>query len=145
MFKYEMESVQHNLTVDKILLYDSTCVFCSRSVQFVLKHDHTKRIHFASLNSTISARLAHQYNIQTNGQGSVIYISAQKHYVKSRAVLEVLKDLGGLWPLFYVFIICPPFVRDRLYDWIAKNRHRLTSNKKSCILLNADQKLRFLD
>jgi predicted DCC family thiol-disulfide oxidoreductase YuxK len=65
-------------------------------------------------------------------------IEEEKIYTKSSAVLNILKRLDGLWPLLYVFIIVPPFIRNPVYDVIAKYRYRWfgaikgESNYRSC-------------
>jgi predicted DCC family thiol-disulfide oxidoreductase YuxK len=57
-------------------------------------------------------------------KGSVLLIQDEKIFTKSSAVLHILKCLDGLWPAFYMFIIVPAFIRDPVYDVIAKYRYR---------------------
>jgi predicted DCC family thiol-disulfide oxidoreductase YuxK len=38
--------------------------------------------------------------------------------------LEILKDIGGVWRLLYLFKIVPVSIRDYVYRLIAANRYR---------------------
>ncbi|HQO31884.1 MAG TPA: DCC1-like thiol-disulfide oxidoreductase family protein, partial [Chitinophagales bacterium] len=38
---------------DKVVLFDGVCNFCESSVQFILRHDKTGSLRFASLQSEI--------------------------------------------------------------------------------------------
>lgn len=140
-----MEKSQKDLRMDKILLYDSECAFCSRSIQLVLNNDRKKQIKFAALDSPTGKKLLLQFDLQKNQQNTVVYISSGNCYIKSRAVLEVLKDLGRAWSVFYIFILCPRFIRDRIYDWVAKNRYRIFPEKNTCIIPDKDQQKQFID
>ena len=57
----------------------------------------------------------------------------------------MLKKLGGPWSLLYAFIIVPPFIRDGIYSWVAKNRYKWFGKKDSCMIPTPDLKERFLD
>ena len=60
--------------------------------------------------------------------------------------LRTLGYLGGVWSaLGVVGRLVPAFVRDRVYDSIAKHRHRLTRADASCILPTPEQRTRFIE
>ena len=64
----------------------------------------------------------------------MVYIKENKYYTRSSAVLNILKDLGGGWSLFYGFIIVPEFIRDFFYNVIARIRYRIFGKKVSCLI-----------
>jgi predicted DCC family thiol-disulfide oxidoreductase YuxK len=66
-------------------------------------------------------------------------------YQRSTAALKVLKDMGGYWKLFYVFIIIPRPLRDMIYDLVAKYRYRIFGKKESCMVPSADLRKRFIE
>jgi predicted DCC family thiol-disulfide oxidoreductase YuxK len=66
-------------------------------------------------------------------------------YQRSTGALNVLKDLGGLWMVFYGFIIIPRPLRDIIYNLIAKYRYRIFGKKDSCMVPSGDIKKRFLE
>ena len=41
----------------RIVLFDGVCVFCERSVGWLLKHDRDRRLHFAPLQGATAAAL----------------------------------------------------------------------------------------
>jgi len=114
------------ITVDKkyIILFDGTCKLCNNVVRFISKNDSRRIFCFISLESDKAAEYLLRYNKKNVNKGSVLLIQGEKIYTKSNAVLHILKCLDGLWPLFFGFIIVPGFIRDPVYDIIAKYRYR---------------------
>jgi predicted DCC family thiol-disulfide oxidoreductase YuxK len=107
-----------------IILFDGTCKLCNNVVRFIAKNDSRKIFCFIPLDSEKASEYLNRYNKKDVNKGSVLLIEEEKIYTKSNAVLHILKCLDGLWPLFYVFIIVPGFIRDPVYDIIAKYRYR---------------------
>jgi predicted DCC family thiol-disulfide oxidoreductase YuxK len=107
-----------------IILFDGTCKLCNNVVRFIAKNDSRKIFCFIPLDSEKASEYLNRYNKKNVNKGSVLLIEEEKIYTKSNAVLHILKCLDGLWPLFYVFIIVPGFIRDPVYDIIAKYRYR---------------------
>jgi predicted DCC family thiol-disulfide oxidoreductase YuxK len=107
-----------------IILFDGTCKLCNNVVRFISKNDSRKIFCFVPLDSEKASEYLGRYNKKDVNKGSVLLIQDEKVFTKSNAVLNILKCLDGLWPLFYVFIIVPAFIRDPVYDIIAKYRYR---------------------
>ena len=99
---------------------------------------------FASLQSEIGRELCKQYNIDTEVVDSIILIKNDKVFIKSSAVLEILKDLPIGWRLFRIGIILPKVVRDWLYDFVVKHRYRIFGKKDECPIPSKDFQDRFL-
>ncbi|HWL13308.1 MAG TPA: DCC1-like thiol-disulfide oxidoreductase family protein [Ureibacillus sp.] len=107
-----------------IILFDGDCHFCNASVQFIIKRDQMKYFKFASLQSEIGRTLLKKFQLPETID-SMVFIEGNSCYVKSTAALKIAKRLDGLWSFLFPFIIIPSFLRDIVYDIIAKNRHRL--------------------
>ena len=75
---------------------------------------------------------------------SIVLVKNNRVYIKSRAALEIAKEMDGGWPLFYAFIILPPFIRDFFYDLLAKYRYKLFGHSETCRVPTADIQDRFL-
>ncbi|MBF8255200.1 MAG: DUF393 protein, partial [Anaerolineales bacterium] len=41
---------------------------------------------------------------------TMVLIDGDKYYVKSSAVLQIMKKMDRLWPFLFVFIVIPPFI-----------------------------------
>ena len=74
-----------------------------------------------------------------------ILVENGKVYDRSTAALKVLKRLNGLWRLFYGFIIVPKFIRDGVYNFIAKNRYQWFGRKDECMIPTPELKAKFLN
>lgn len=66
---------------------------------------------------------------------SIVYIEGKNVFVRSEAVLRILKKLGRGWQFFYFLHIMPSSLRDGLYDFIARTRHRVFGHRSACHLL----------
>lgn len=129
----------------KILLFDGLCNLCNRSVLFVIKRDAQKSIRYASIQSSSGKNLLRQFNIEEAYLGSLIFIEDEKVYLKSSGALRLCRYLKGLWPVVYVFIIVPPFIRNAVYDFIAKNRYQWFGKRETCVVPTIEIKSLFLD
>lgn len=127
-----------------ILLFDGYCNLCQSSVQFVLKHEKKPEIYFASLQSESGIKLLNYYGINPNKVDSLVLIENNKAFIKSSAALRVLKYLKGMYPLGFGFIIIPDFIRNVVYDFIAKNRYKWYGKTDSCMMPDKDLMKRFL-
>jgi predicted DCC family thiol-disulfide oxidoreductase YuxK len=128
-----------------VILFDGVCNLCNASVQFIIKRDSKSVFRFASLQSAIGQNLLRQAGLDTQLLYSVMFMYQGKVYQRSRAALEIAWRLGGLWSLFYVFILIPPFIRNAVYNWVARNRYRWFGVQQTCMMPTPDMKARFLD
>ncbi len=127
-----------------VILFDGVCNLCNASVQFVIKHDKAARFTFASLQSESGQKLLQQYYLKQTDFNSFVLIENDQAYTKSTAALMVAKRLNGLYKLFYGFIIVPPFIRDAVYNLIAKNRYKWFGKKDSCMIPTPALQSKFL-
>lgn len=130
---------------ETILLFDGVCNLCSGSVQFVLKRNEKANVKFASLQSEFGKKLIEQSDLPKDYFGSLVLFKNGKTLAKSDAALQLTKDLSGLWKLAVVFRIVPKFIRDAVYDWIARNRYKWFGKKEVCWVPNPKWQHRFLD
>ncbi|EKN70057.1 hypothetical protein BABA_06761 [Neobacillus bataviensis LMG 21833] len=130
--------------MERIILFDGECNLCDSSVQFIIKRDPVGKFKFASLQSAIGQELLKKHGHKTT-ISSFVLIENGKAYVKSGAAIRISKQLYGLWKVPTVFLVIPPFIRDNLYDVIAKNRYKWFGKKDSCLLPTPEWKDRFLE
>jgi predicted DCC family thiol-disulfide oxidoreductase YuxK len=65
-------------------------------------------------------------------------------YDKSTAVLKISKYLNNGFKLLYFFILIPKFIRDWVYNLIAKNRYKGFGKKENCMIPTLEVQHRFL-
>lgn len=126
-----------------IVLFDGECSFCNSSVNFIIRHDKKDQFRFATLQSEIGKSITKKFNINDTID-SIILIENEKIYLRSTAVLRISKHLNGIYPLLYIFIAIPPFVRDFIYDLIAKNRKSWFVKKETCLMVSEEIKGKFI-
>ncbi|HMH24885.1 MAG TPA: thiol-disulfide oxidoreductase DCC family protein [Puia sp.] len=128
-----------------VVLFDGVCNLCNRSVQFIIRRDPQARFHFASLQSAVGQGLLEKFHLPDHHLSSFVLIEGERIFTRSSAALRVLKHLGGGWKLLYAFWIVPPFIRNGVYDWIARNRYRWFGRQDACWIPTPELKERFLD
>ena len=132
-----------------LLLYDGTCGFCAESVQFVLRHEGSsdRSLRFASLQSPTGVQVRARHPELENVDSVIWYDPAgDVVLVRSRAVLRVLRYLGGVWkPLGVLAAIVPRVIRDTVYDFVARHRHKLVRGGPVCVVPTPEQRDRFVD
>ena len=128
-----------------IILFDGVCNLCNTSVQFVLKRDKKKRFLFASLQGKAGQEILKQFNLPADIFNSFILLEGNRVYTRSAAALRVARLLSGGWKLLYSLIIVPKFIRDAVYNWIARNRYKWFGKREECMIPTPELKERFLD
>jgi predicted DCC family thiol-disulfide oxidoreductase YuxK len=128
----------------KIILFDGVCNLCNGAVVFIIKRDKKNVFKFAALQSEIGQELTSKFNIDTSQVDSIILIDGEKHYEKSTAALRIARELSGGYPLLYGFMVLPGFLRNAVYDYIARNRYKWFGKKESCMIPTPELKSRFL-
>lgn len=129
----------------QLLLYDGVCNLCNGLVRFVIRWDRKRKIQFASLQSETGKSYLEKLGLPTDDLDTLVYVKTGRHFIRSRAVLEVVKDMGGFWRMFYIFIIIPRCLRDPLYRLVGHLRYRVFGKRDSCKIPSPDIQDRFLD
>ena len=128
----------------RIILFDGVCNLCNGFVQFVIQHDPAGQFKFTSLQSDKGQELLKNLPDAYRQIDSVVFLENGRFYQKSAAALRIIRRLSGAWPLLYVLMILPPFLRDWLYSFVARNRYRWFGQQESCMLPTPELKARFL-
>ena len=129
-----------------VLLFDGVCNLCNGFVQFVIKRDSKARFRFAALQSNSAQALLEQAGYANREDlDTVVLIENGKIYTHSDVALQVTGKLGGLWPLFSIFWVLPKFIRDAIYNWVARNRYRWFGKREACMIPTPELRERFID
>jgi len=128
-----------------VILFDGVCNLCNSSVQYVIRHDRDAVFKFASLQSDTGQQLLHKYQLPQNNFNSFVLVEDDKVYTRSGAALRVARKLSGIVKLLYGFIIVPAFLRDAVYNFIARNRYKWFGKKDTCMIPTPALKSRFLN
>src|SRR4029077_2192992 len=82
-----------------ILLYDGVCGLCNRLVQFSLKRDARRCLHFASLQSDFAARILKRHALDPRDLDTVYFVEdygrpEERLSARCDAVISVLQQIG---------------------------------------------------
>ena len=88
--------------------------------------------------------MAAKHGVDTSKTDSILLIDQDKIYAKSTAALKIARHLSGGYPLLYGFMIVPNFIRNWVYDIIAKNRYKWFGRTDSCMVPAPQLKDKFL-
>lgn len=133
-----------NADATAIVLFDGVCNLCDQSVQFIIQRDPKQYFKFAPLQSDLAKQLLQEHELNPKDLERVVLIENGKAYTHSTASLRVVRRLSGAWPLLYVFILVPRFIRNAIYRWVARNRYRWFGKKESCAMPTPENRARFL-
>ena len=126
-----------------IILFDGVCNLCNNTVSFLIKYDKNNIFKFAASQTNAGENIIRQYSILNEGK-SVIFIKDSIVFYKSDAIIEIAKQIKG-WPrIFKYAYLFPKFLRDGVYDLIAKNRYSLFGKKETCTVPTEENRNRFL-
>ncbi len=133
-------------TIEKpIIFFDGVCNLCNSSVQFVIKRDKDEKFHFSSLQSDFAKKSLANEDVKVGDLQSIVLKDGNTILNKSSAALTIAKNLNGLWPVLYMFMIIPKFIRDWVYDLIAANRYKWFGKLDECMIPSPELKSRFID
>ncbi len=127
-----------------IILFDGVCNLCNEAVNFVIKRDTGNVFKFTPLQEKQGVLLLKMHAVDTQKLDSIVLIENEKVYVKSSAALRIARKMSNLWPLFFVLLIIPSFIRDGVYDFIAKNRYKWFGKKEQCMIPTPGLREKFL-
>lgn len=130
---------------DRVILFDGVCRLCSFWARFIIRFDTGHRFKLATVQSAEGEAILKWFDMPTDDYQTLLLVENHTLYIKSSAILRVVRQLPFPWPAACVGWLLPRFLRDWLYDRIARNRYRLFGKYDVCVRLTADHKGRFLD
>lgn len=128
---------------NSVIFFDGVCNLCNGAVQFVIERDPKNRFKFAALQSDYAVKELSTANLKVKHGDSFVLLENGKVYEQSTAALRVAKKLNSLWPLLYIFIVVPPFIRNAVYKFIARNRYKWFGKQESCWVPTPELKNKF--
>ncbi|MDQ7047441.1 MAG: DCC1-like thiol-disulfide oxidoreductase family protein [Sulfurovum sp.] len=124
----------------RIIVFDGICGFCNQSVDFLIKLDKQKIFQYTSIQGEFIKTLDIEPDID-----SIIFYEDGILYYKSTAILKILHSLGGIWVISKIFYLIPRFIRDFIYDMIAKYRYKIFGKREHCRMPNLGEENLFVD
>jgi len=125
-----------------VIVYDGDCVFCSKSMAWIVAHDAKHAIRLTPCTSETGADMMRRHGIDPSDPSTFLAVVDGRPYVQSAAMLAIVPLLDtGAQPLRALRLV-PAGLRDAVYDWTARNRRRLV--KGSCPVPSAAMRERLI-
>lgn len=121
-----------------IIVYDGECNLCDRSVRFILNNEKNPAFLFTHMQSEKGKEIKKTFSLDDD-YDSILLMEKDTLYGKSDAALRIALYLKAPYSFLPFFFWVPLFIRDRLYDYIAKKRYKWFG-KDTCII--ADERMK---
>lgn len=110
----------------------------------MLNHEkEPKVIRFAALQSGFARHFFEDQGLPQPDMSTFYFWNGEKMFSKSTGALRLLSYLKWPFQLLKIGYILPPFLRNAMYDFVAKRRHKLANG--FCALPTEAQRKRFLN
>ena len=134
---------------EEIIFFDGQCNLCSKAVTFVLNNNKGTSFKFASLQSDTAACLVPGYAAPANSDiypKSIVLFTHGRTLIRSKAIESILLELGGGYRILgHLAKLFPLFLKEGIYDFIARNRYSWFGANEFCYMPTESQKMLFLD
>ncbi len=133
-----------------LVLYDGVCGLCDHFVQFLIRIDRHDRLRFAALQGPLGTAIVEKAGRSSSSLSTVIVVAdhgtpAERLLERSDAALFAVATAGGLYRAVSAFRIVPRFLRDRVYDLVARWRYRIFGRFDACPIPRPETRAKFLD
>lgn len=118
-----------------LVIFDGECILCSKTVRFILAHETSDTLEFATLQSGVVQQLDLDPSVLPLPD-AIMFFRDGKLTTQSTAALQIAAYLKMPYRLLGLLRIIPLFLRDPIYRLIAKNRYKwFGQSKQACDLL----------
>lgn len=127
-----------------IIYFDGVCYLCNSTVNFLIKIDKEKKFKFSPLQSNFAQVQLKNSELRFEGIDSIIFQKGDDYFIKSNAVIEIIKELKWYWQILLIVSVLPKRINDKLYDLVANNRFKWFGRRDKCMIPTEDVKSRFI-
>jgi predicted DCC family thiol-disulfide oxidoreductase YuxK len=127
-----------------IIVFDGHCVLCSGFARFVLRTDRKRRCRLLAAQTPLGVALYRHFDLDPVDYETNILLEDGRVWLKSEGTIRMFEGLGFPWRLISIGRLLPLAVRDRLYEFIARNRIRWFGARATCYVPDPSQADRFV-
>lgn len=133
-----------------VLLYDGECGLCNGIVRLLLRSDRQGRLRFAPLQGAAAQGYLRARGLPTTDFDSLVFVpdweapERSAPLLRSDGVLAAAAEVGGGWRLVAWLRVLPAWLRDALYQLVARSRHALFGKYRPAPLPDPAWTKRFL-
>ncbi len=131
-YSYRYDPVPPFADDKPVIVFDGLCAFCSGWARFVLWADRRDAFRLLAAQSPLGRALYIHYGLAPENYETNILLEDGVAWFKSEAAIRSARRLGFPWSLARVIRILPLGVRDRMYNFVARNRFRIMGRRAVC-------------
>lgn len=129
-----------------LILFDGSCGMCSRLVGFVLRNESSKTLQFVPNNSEYGRLLSNTHGLDVKVTETVVLIDSEGVHLYSDAVFRIANFLNAPWSWIRHGVWIPKPLRDSLYRFVARNRHRFMGRTDpTCFVVSEEDRERIVE
>ncbi len=129
-----------------LYFFDGYCVLCSGFVAFCLARDPEGYLKFASAQSALGKRVLAELGLpDATFDRAILLLDGEEVYARSAAALRAFQYLQGPVRWLRPLLLVPAWLRDPVYDLVARNRYRWFGQRHACFVPDAATRDRFID
>jgi len=119
-------------------------------VRFLLRIDGRDQLRFAALQGPIGTKILARAGRTASALSTVIVVAdyelpAERLLDRSDAALFAIASAGGVYRGANALRLVPRFIRDAVYDLVARARYRIFGRFEACPVPEARTRAKFLD
>jgi predicted DCC family thiol-disulfide oxidoreductase YuxK len=130
--------------VHGVILFDGVCNLCNGFINFLIDHDPDEHFRFAPLQWDGARALLESCGTIDTDMRSIVLVDDSGCYSRSSAVLRIFSRLSGPWRYLRFLRFFPAWLRDPVYDLVARNRYRWFGRRDVCRVPTPELLGRFL-
>ena len=127
-----------------IVLFDGECNLCNAWVNFIIDRDPGGYFKFSASQAEAARPILENYGVTDEAVNTIFLIEDGFLHRRSDAALRIARRLTFPWPLFFGLILIPRFLRDAVYNLVAKYRYRWFGKREECRVPTPELENRFL-
>ena len=127
-----MKSAKKNLLNGNIIFFDGICNYFNGFVRFLIKNDPNEILKFSSIQSSFAKSVFKEKGLKSD-LTTIVFLKKGEVLVKSNAIIEILFTIKFKLLGFLIKIV-PVFMRDYVYDFVAKKRYSIFGKTEECVL-----------
>lgn len=125
-----------------MVYFDGVCGLCNSFIDLLFVEDRHNVLKFTPIQGDTAAKNFPEGDLQQFD--SIGYSKEGALHFKSTAALMILRDIGGIWKLLWVFVVLPRSFRDAVYDFIARNRYKWFGKHETCRMPSPEERAKLL-
>jgi predicted DCC family thiol-disulfide oxidoreductase YuxK len=127
-----------------LIVYDGVCVFCSRSMAFVARHDRGA-FRFTAAQSQLGATLFRHFGLDPVDFETILVLDAGRPYGKRDALRVIARRLRLPFRALGIVTWLPRRLADRAYDALASRRYAMFGQTEQCFTPAPEWRARVID